>query len=398
MNRAHEAEDKELDLDSSPTILAGLSIGLFAGAAVALSNTLADVLKNGAESLRVSFRLGVYVDDFSQKLEAPQPDGTPQSWAHVVTGMEAEDVQAELSKYNAESGGPELTKIFISAADKNSVSISGPPSRIKEAFQRSHALRYSKSFALPVYDGLCHAPHIYGQEDISAVLGESAALIPPSRPVRHALLSSRSGKPFTAATAGELFKEISTELITGTIYLDNITANIIDRIRSGLSGPPHELQVDTFRTSIVFKGIMETIQAAFPEIQIRRNDFIDWIYKDFGHRRPSSHANSKLAIVGMSCRMPGGSNDLEEFWQLLEQGCDAHTTVPEDRFDLDAHYDPSGKTENATQTRFGNFIDRPGFFDAAFFTMSPKEVCLCFHSRTFEPPARSNPNHSFNCW
>ncbi|KAL4756861.1 type I polyketide synthase [Aspergillus foveolatus] len=371
---AHEAEDIELNLDSSPTTLAGLSIGLFAAAAVALSNTLADVLRNGAESLRVSFRLGVYVDDFSRKLEAPQPDATPQSWAHVVTGMEAEDVQAELSKYNAESGGPELTKIFISAADNNSVSISGPPSRIKEAFQRSHALRYSKSFALPVYDGLCHAPHIYGQEDISAVLGESAALIPPSRPVRHSLLSSRSGKPFTAATAGELFEEISTELITGTIYLDNITANIIDRIGSGLSGPPHELQVDTFRTSIVFKGIMETIQAAFPEIQVKRNDFIDWIYKDFGHRRPSSHAYSKLAIVGMSCRMPGGSNDLEEFWELLEQGRDAHTTVPEDRFDLDAHYDPSGKTENATQTRFGNFIDRPGFFDAAFFTMSPKEA------------------------
>ncbi|KAJ0419484.1 hypothetical protein BJY00DRAFT_285769 [Aspergillus carlsbadensis] len=371
---AHEAENRELDLDSSTATLAGLSIGLFAGAAVALSNTLADVLKNGAESLRVSFRLGVYVEGFSRNLEAPQPDGALQSWAHVVTGMKAEDVQAELSKYNAESEGPELNKIFISAADKNSVSISGPPSRIKEAFQRSHDLRYSKSFALPVYDGLCHASHIYGQQEISAVLDKSAALVPLTRPVQHSLLSSRSGKPFTATTAGELFEEICTELITGTIYLDNVTANIIGRICSGFSSLPHELEVDTFRTSIVFKGIMETIQATYPEIEVKRNDFVDWVYKDFGPRRPGSYAGSKLAIVGMSCRMPGGSNDTEEFWELLKQGRDAHTSVPEDRFDLDAHYDPSGKTENATQTRFGNFIDRPGFFDAAFFTMSPKEA------------------------
>ncbi|KAL4874942.1 hypothetical protein BJY04DRAFT_233188 [Aspergillus karnatakaensis] len=371
---AHEANDVELDLVSSPAILAGLSIGLLAGAAVALSNTLAELLKNGAESLRVSFRLGVYVDDFSRKLEAPQPDGMPQSWAHVVTGMKAEDVQTELSEFNAKSGEPELTKVFISAADKTSVSISGPPSRIKKAFQLSHSLRYSKSFALPVYDGLCHASHIYGQEDICDVLDKTSSLIPPSRPVQHVLLSSQTGKPFLAATAAELFEEIVTELITGTIYLDNVTANIIDKVGSGLSNTRHELQADTFRTSVLFEGMMETLKAACTSIEIQRNDLIDWSYRDFGDRHPNSYAGSKLAIVGMSCRMPGGANNLEDFWKFLEQGRDAHTTVPDDRFDLDAHFDPSGRTDNATQTRFGNFIDHPGFFDAAFFNMSPKEA------------------------
>lgn len=387
-NRAHEAENVELGLVASPAVLAGLSIGLFAGAAVALSNTLAEVVQNGAESLRVSFRLGVYIDDFSRKLEAPQPDGALQSWAHVITGMKAEDVRTEVSKCNAEPGSPELTKVFISAADKNSVSISGPPSRIKEALQFSHSLRYSKSFPLPVYEGLCHASHVYGQEDIRAVLDKPATRIPPSRPVQHSLLSSQTGKPFAAATADELFEEISTELITGTIYMDNITENIIYRTGSGLSASPHELQVDTIRTSVVFEGMMGTVKAACTNVEIKRNDLIDWVYRDYGERRPNSFASAKLAIVGMSCRMPGGANDLEEFWRLLEQGRDTHTTVPDDRFDIDAHFDPSGKTDNATQTPFGNFIDCPGLFDAAFFNMSPKEVHC----------ARSNPPCPLGSW
>ena len=331
------------------------------------------MVRNGAESVRVSFRLGVYVDDTSRKLEAPQPDGTLQSWAHVVTEMTQEAVRDEVTRFNAESGSPELTKVFISAADKTSVSVSGPPSRVKAAFQHSHVLRYSKSLPLPVYDGLCHAPHLYSQDDIAVVINSSDFLIPVSRPVRLPLLSSQTGKPFTATTARDLFLEIGTELLTGTIYLDNVTAGILSCI-GDISGTA-QCQVSFFGTSLVFKGILGALEADFPTMELSRRDMVAWIHKDFGARRPRSFADSKLAIVGMACRMPGGANDTELFWELLEQGRDTHTTVPADRFDLKTHYDPTGQVENATQTPYGNFIDRPGFFDAPFFNMSPREVC-----------------------
>ena len=58
----------------------------------------------------------------------------------------------------------------------------------------------------------------------------------------------------------------------------------------------------------------------------------------------------------------------------MAEGRDVHTRVPADRFDLNTHYDPSGNTPNATETPFGNFIDKPGLFDAGFFNMSPREV------------------------
>ncbi|KAL9094769.1 MAG: hypothetical protein Q9165_003040 [Trypethelium subeluteriae] len=368
----YEANDVEWDLVPGQTTLAGLSIGLLAGAAIALSTSLSDITRNGAESVRVSFRLGVYVDDLSRKLEAPHPDGILQSWAHVVTEMSQDGVQGELDHFNVESGIPKLTKTFISAADKTSVSVSGPPSLVRAVFQHSHVLRYSKSLPLPVYDGLCHAPHLYSQDDINVVINSDDSTVPISRPVYFPLLSSQTGKPFAATTAKELFLEIGTELLTGTIYLDKVTAGIIGSI--GDLSRPALCQVSSFRTSLVYKRILEILEAEFPGVNISQQDMVTWVHEDFDTRHPRSFADAKLAIVGMACRLPGGANDPELFWEIIEQGRDVHTTVPPDRFDLKTHFDPSGNIENATQTPYGNFMDHPGLFDAAFFNMSPREV------------------------
>ena len=58
----------------------------------------------------------------------------------------------------------------------------------------------------------------------------------------------------------------------------------------------------------------------------------------------------------------------------MEKGRDVHSKIPADRFDVDSHYDPSGKNLNTSQTPFGCFIDEPGLFDAPFFNMSPREA------------------------
>ncbi|OJJ08490.1 hypothetical protein ASPVEDRAFT_89706 [Aspergillus versicolor CBS 583.65] len=368
----YEAEDSEWDLDPSKTILAGLSIGILAGAAVSLSSNVADVAKVGPESVRVSFRLGVYVAGISSKLEAPQSDGTLQSWAHVITEMTQDAVQHELSQFNEGVNNPELTKVFISAADSTSVSVSGPPSRVKAAIQYSPVLRYSKQLPLPVYDGLCHASHLYSEGDIESVINSSDSVISNSRPVRLPLISSQTGTAFKARTARELFLEIGTELLTGTIYLDKVTAGIVEHAK--LHSEMGSYRIDTFRTSLVLQGIHSAIAASISQLSLSRNDLVSWVQKEYGAHRPSSYAASKLAIVGMACRLPGGANDPDLFWELLEKGRDTLTTVPPDRFDLETHYDPSGKTENATETPFGNFIDRPGYFDAGFFNMSPREA------------------------
>lgn len=41
---------------------------------------------------------------------------------------------------------------------------------------------------------------------------------------------------------------------------------------------------------------------------------------------------------------------------------------------MKTHCDPSGKIKNTTLTPYGCFLDRPGFFDARLFNMSPREA------------------------
>ena len=342
-----------------------------AAASVSLASSIADLAYTGGECVRVSFRLGTYVDNVSRSLEPRDAEGTLESWAYVVTGLDFETVQREIDTYNTETCNPSLTKVFVSAADQGSISVTGPPTRLKNAFRRSEVLRYSKFLALPVYDGLCHASHLYDVDDINVVINGSEPRVPRSRRVLIPLLSSQTGKPFPAKTAGELFTQIGAELLTGTIYLDNVTEGIMAAISN--SAMP-DCDFTTFRTSIVAKGILAQIDSDLPQIAVSRQDLIEWSSKDFEPRIPRTPKQSKLAVVGMSCRLPGGANDHELFWKILEEARDVHTTVPPDRFDLTTHYDPTGKTANATQVPYGNFIDNPGFFDAGFFNMSPREA------------------------
>ncbi|KAI1175097.1 polyketide synthase [Nemania sp. FL0916] len=80
-----------------------------------------------------------------------------------------------------------------------------------------------------------------------------------------------------------------------------------------------------------------------------------------------------LAIVGLACRLPGGSNNLESLWELLGNGGEAWSPVPEDRFNEAAFHHPNTDDPNGTNShRGGHFIDGDvRDFDHAFFHLSP---------------------------
>ncbi|MEM8805131.1 MAG: type I polyketide synthase [Cyanobacteria bacterium P01_G01_bin.38] len=79
-----------------------------------------------------------------------------------------------------------------------------------------------------------------------------------------------------------------------------------------------------------------------------------------------------IAIVGMSCRFPGADSP-ESFWTLLRDGISAIDTVPADRWDVDAYYDPEA-SPGTMSTRLGGFISRADEFEPGFFGISPREV------------------------
>ncbi|HBQ98708.1 MAG TPA: short-chain dehydrogenase, partial [Cyanobacteria bacterium UBA11691] len=85
-------------------------------------------------------------------------------------------------------------------------------------------------------------------------------------------------------------------------------------------------------------------------------------------------ATEPIAIIGMSCRFPGGASTPEAFWDILQNGVDAIAEVPKDRWHLDDYYDPDPDAPGKMSTCHGGFIDRVQEFDANFFGISPKET------------------------
>ncbi|HXA49392.1 MAG TPA: beta-ketoacyl synthase N-terminal-like domain-containing protein, partial [Candidatus Acidoferrum sp.] len=81
-----------------------------------------------------------------------------------------------------------------------------------------------------------------------------------------------------------------------------------------------------------------------------------------------------IAIIGMGCRFPGGAVDPESFWRLLENGVDAVTEIPKDRWPVDAYYDPDPTAPGKMYTRHAAFLDRVDGFDTEFFGIAPREA------------------------
>jgi len=83
-----------------------------------------------------------------------------------------------------------------------------------------------------------------------------------------------------------------------------------------------------------------------------------------------------IALVGMSCRFPGGANDPQSYWRVLCDGTDAIREIPADRWDVDRFYDADPQVPGKMNCRFGGFIDDIDRFDNGFFGISEEEAKL----------------------
>jgi polyketide synthase 12 len=89
----------------------------------------------------------------------------------------------------------------------------------------------------------------------------------------------------------------------------------------------------------------------------------------------AASSEEPVAIVGMSCRFPGGVSSPRELWELLEAGGDAIAGLPADReWGLERLPDPDPERAGDSYVPAGGFLYDAADFDADFFGISPREA------------------------
>jgi acyl transferase domain-containing protein len=87
------------------------------------------------------------------------------------------------------------------------------------------------------------------------------------------------------------------------------------------------------------------------------------------------HQPMPIAIVGMSCRLPGEVSTPGDFYRMLCRKRTGWSAVPADRFTAEAYHHPNPDKKGSFNSEGGYFLkDDISMFDAGFFDITKKEA------------------------
>lgn len=90
-----------------------------------------------------------------------------------------------------------------------------------------------------------------------------------------------------------------------------------------------------------------------------------------------SSEDTRIAIVGMSCRFPGGACNPEAYWNLMKNKIDTTTEIPRDRWDIKRFYNPDPEAPGKSYVARGAFLKEsieqfePGLFGISIREATP---------------------------
>lgn len=356
----------------------GLCTGSFAAAAISTSQTLSELIPAGIEAVLVAFRTSLRSLELRNDIERSSSEKS-RSWSVVVSAQEAQATEL-IHKFSLTNVGtymlghnhladslqdvPGSSKPYISAVTSTNVTISGPPSVLKDLL----ATTSFRSYHLPI-ESPYHAPHLFGVDDVEEILGEFRDEALQSYKPRIALLSAATGKLMTDKDYKSLLHSIVSDTLCEQIRWDNILRSSVEDVLQPAAFTECMICPVSSNAAQLFSSTL----TRSTKMEFTINNSMNTGFSTSQPARPTGKfEQSKIAIIGYSGRFPeAASND--DFWELLRAGRDVHRTIPEDRFNWKTHFDSAGKTKNTSRVQYGCFINEPGLFDARFFNMSTRE-------------------------
>ncbi|KAI0459063.1 polyketide synthase [Xylaria acuta] len=365
----HELHPLEYDFRSSNTSLIAKGTGMLSAVAIGLSPSLVMLPAISEDITKVAFRFGLVVDQVCRSLEvSPNEINSEGAWVYCVYGVDVNDARQAVAEFNTEKGFPVPSMASVFNSDGKSVSIGGQPSTLSALFSESKFFKSTKNVPMKKIQGMWHTRKAYGIEHVKQIVPK----IRQQHSLQLPLLSPITGQPFEATEPTMLLENLMEEMLTERLQWDKT----IDGVTRRLSHiAPESIEMIVIQPSQYVESLLDHWRAQFPSAAVSSQDMTSAVMSiPLRKSSPREPKSSRIAVVGMACRFPGSADDTEKLWEVLMQGRDVHTPIPPDRFNVETHFDPTGKTPNTSKTPYGCFLDNPDLFDAMFFGMSPREA------------------------
>ncbi|KAH0558765.1 Type I Iterative PKS, partial [Trichoglossum hirsutum] len=351
---------------ASNTRILGLCTGLLAAAAVASAKSLTDLISLAVEAVRIAFRTGAHVSSTAEALG--QTSQARQSWSTIVTNISEDSAKAAIDEFHRQNSISLSNQVYVSAVSTAAITLSGPPATTRRLFKESQSFQRLNQIEIPVY-GPYHAGSLYNKTDIQRILKDGKFDALRSAKPRTSVHSAVTGKCLSAENTLDLIEQMLDEILRQPVRWDQILRQCVSDVASSSHSQCRVIALGA--TNVTNSLITALRSGGAPSVTLE--DHLSWRSAGPGGAPSGRNSSSKIAIVGMAGRFPG-AKDHELLWDLLCQGLDIHREVPSDRFDAQAHTDPSGNGRNKSHTPYGCFIEEPGLFDPRFFSMSPREA------------------------
>eukprot|EP00397_Hematodinium_sp_SG-2012_P014360 GEMP01014597.1.p1 GENE.GEMP01014597.1~~GEMP01014597.1.p1 ORF type:complete len:426 (+),score=47.23 GEMP01014597.1:605-1882(+) len=174
---------------------------------------------------------------------------------------------------------------------------------------------------------------------------------------------------------------IKLEIDPNNIVIDLLQKSLGHGIEN--DQPLHEAGID----SLFAMEFANLLADEFPAISIPKtlifdyptvNAIVDLLMENGMKKHDSadikvSRPDEPIAIIGLSCRFPGGAYP-QAFWDSLCASKFSVTEVPLSQWDVNDYYDADSGAEGKTYARHGGFIVGAELFDADIFNITAAEA------------------------
>lgn len=340
----------------------GFSGGLLSLSVLAIAEDFEELHDACLEAARLVFRVAKLASVRSRAVE-----DQPGAWGWAVLGISPDDLRKALDQFQQNAGIPSTKRAKVGVVGAGWSTVIGPPSVLQLVMNQCPAIKSLAKNPLEI-KALQHTLDTLTSADIDYMAGNNSTFL--DRPIKcpnHSLWGM-DDPAATYANFGDLLRAVCLQVLAHPLDITQAVGKLNSKLDG--AGAARVIQVGSSSHAPYLASVLKA-----PGRDVSVQDQHSLLGGDDGG---ASLMAGRIAIVGMAGRGPGSDN-VDEFWNVIMSKQDLCTEVPKDRFDVDEFYCAAherGDKKCKMTTRYGCFMDNPGHFDSRFFHISPREALL----------------------